>query len=251
MRLLIIEDEKPAIENIINELQSIEENIRLTGICSSIAESIRWIEQHPQPDLILMDIQLSDGLSFEILKNSSITCPVIFITAYDKYLIDAFEYNAIDYLLKPVNRSRLKIAIRKYKNLQNHFVNNHSALLEFIAVQERKKSRVIVRKGMEFLAVKVEDVAYFFTEHKLIFLVDKDNRKYLAEKNNLAELEDELDSKYFYRANRKYIINANFIKRFKPLEKSKISLELALPVNEEIIISQENAASFKKWISEM
>jgi DNA-binding LytR/AlgR family response regulator len=104
---------------------------------------------------------------------------------------------------------------------------------------------------MEFQAIKVEEIVYFFTEYKLVFLVDRENKKYLAEKANLSELEEELDNKTFYRANRKYIINANFIKRFKPLEKSKISLELVLPVNEDIIISQENASTFKKWISEM
>ena len=104
---------------------------------------------------------------------------------------------------------------------------------------------------MEFQTVRTEDIVYFFTEHKLVFLVDKDNRKYLAEKSNLSELEEELDKNLFYRANRKYIINANFIKRFKPLDRSKLSVELQLPINEEIIISQENSSSFKKWISEM
>jgi DNA-binding LytR/AlgR family response regulator len=104
---------------------------------------------------------------------------------------------------------------------------------------------------VEFQTVRVEDIGYFFTEHKLIFLVDKDNRKYLAEKSNLSELEEELDRKIFYRANRKYIINANYVKRFKPLERSKISVELVLPVTEEIIISQENSASFKKWIGQL
>jgi len=251
MKLLIIEDEKPAVENIIEELNSMEENIKVVGICGSIAESEKWFQSNPQPDLILMDIQLSDGSSLCIFKTCTITCPVIFTTAYDKYLVEAFNYNTIDYLLKPINPGRLKTAIKKYKNIQNYFVSNHSSILEFFNNQEKKKSRILVKRGMEFQTVKVEDVAYFFTEHKLIFLVDKDNKKFLAEKSNLAELEEELDSKYFYRANRKYIINANFVKRFKPLEKSKISLELVLPVNEEIIISQENSAAFKKWISEM
>ncbi|HLI94451.1 MAG TPA: LytTR family DNA-binding domain-containing protein, partial [Puia sp.] len=123
-------------------------------------------------------------------------------------------------------------------------------LPDFAARPGRKRSRILVRKGAEFQTVRIEDACYFFTEHKLIFLVDKENRKYMAEKSNLSELEEELDGHLFYRANRKYIINANYIKRFKPLEKSKISVELTLPVNEEIIISQENSASFKKWIGE-
>jgi len=251
MRVLIIEDEKPASESIIEELHSIEEKLEIVGICSSVDESVKWLEKNQQPDLILMDIQLSDGNSFCILKSCDITCPVIFITAFDKYLTEAFDYNSIDYLLKPVSHVRLKTAIKKYKNLQNHFVNNHSSLLDYFNNHEKKKSRILVKRGMEFQTIKVDDIAYFFTEHKLIFLVDKENRKYLADKSNLAELEEELDNKIFYRANRKYIINANFVKRFKPLEKSKISLELVLPVNDEIIISQENSSAFKKWISEI
>ncbi|HTS44076.1 MAG TPA: LytTR family DNA-binding domain-containing protein [Puia sp.] len=251
MRTLIIEDEKPAFESLAEELWQIDENIQVMGSCTSVDESIRWLSQNPQPDLILMDIQLSDGLSFNIFQSCNITCPVIFITAYDKYLTQAFDYNSIDYLLKPINQTKLKNAIKKYKNLQNYFVNNHSAILEYLNNQDKKKSRILVKRGMEFQTVRTEDIVYFFTEHKLVFLVDKDNRKYLAEKNNLSELEEELDKNLFYRANRKYIINANFIKRFKPLDRSKLSVELHLPINEEIIISQENSSSFKKWISEM
>jgi DNA-binding LytR/AlgR family response regulator len=251
MKVLIIEDEKPAYENLVEALLQTEENIQTISSCSSVGESIKWLSDNQQPDLILMDIQLSDGLSFNIFKSCNITCPIIFTTAYDKYLTQAFEYNSIDYLLKPIAQHKLRTAIRKYKNLQTHFVNNHSALFDYLNNHDKKKSRIIVKKGLEFQTVRLEDVAYFFTEHKLVFLVDKENRKYLADKNNLSDLEEELDKKYFYRANRKYIINANFIKRFKPLERSKISVELTMAVNEEIIVSQENASAFKKWISEI
>ena len=258
MKVLIVEDERPAFENMVEELQSIDENINVIGGCNSVDESIRWLNKNPQPDLILMDIQLSDGLSFNIFKACKITCPVIFTTAYDKYLTQAFEYSSIDYLLKPISQDKLKNAIRKYNTLRNHFVNSqehptngHSTLPDYLGNHDRKRSRILVKKGVEFQAVRVEDTGYFFTEHKLIFLVDKDNRKYMAEKSNLSELEEELDKNIFYRANRKYIINANYVKRFKPLERSKISVELVLPVNEEIIISQENSASFKKWIGEI
>ena len=256
MKVLIVEDERPASENLVEELQAIDDNISVVAGCNSVDETVRWLSRNPQPDLILMDIQLSDGLSFNIFKACEITCPVIFTTAYDKYLSQAFEYSSIDYLLKPISQDKLKNAIRKYKNLQSHFTtnnhtNNHSSLLpDYLSNHDRKRSRILVRKGVEFQTVRIEDAGYFFTEHKLIFLVDKENRKYMAEKSNLSELEEELDKNIFYRANRKYIINANYIKRFKPLERSKISVELVLPVNEEIIISQENSASFKKWIGE-
>ena len=256
MKVLIVEDERPASENLVEELQAIDDDIDVVAGCNSVDETVRWLNRNPHPDLILMDIQLSDGLSFNIFKACEVTCPVIFTTAYDKYLTQAFEYSSIDYLLKPISQDKLKNAIKKYKALRNHFVNSHEhasshpSLPDYLSNQDRKRSRILVRKGVEFQAVRVEDAGYFFTEHKLIFLVDKENRKYMAEKSNLSELEEELDKNIFYRANRKYIINANYIKRFKPLEKSKISVELVLPVNEEIIISQENSANFKKWIAQ-
>ncbi|HEV3412179.1 MAG TPA: LytTR family DNA-binding domain-containing protein [Puia sp.] len=274
MKVLIVEDEQPAFCNLAEELHVLDEKIDVVAGCSTVEETVRWLHENPHPDLILMDVQLSDGLSFSIFKTCKITCPVIFTTAYNKYLTEAFQFSSIDYLLKPISQDRLSNAIRKYKTLQAHFVgaidqnshdhpdhHNHdhnnslphdhnNSLPDFISRSDRKRSRILVRKGAEFQTVRIEDAGYFFTEHKLIFLVDKENRKYMAEKSNLSELEDELDKNLFYRANRKYIINANYIKRFKPLEKSKISVELTLPVNEEIIISQENSASFKKWIGE-
>jgi DNA-binding LytR/AlgR family response regulator len=255
MKVLILEDEQPAFGRLVEELQALDEKIDVVAGCSTVEQSIRWLNDNPQPDLIFMDVQLSDDLSFSIFKSCKITCPVIFTTAYDKYLTEAFGYSSIDYLLKPISPDRLGSALRKYQTLRDHFVNSHDpsanhSLSEFWTKNDRKKSRILVRKGVEFQTIRVEDAGYFFTEHKLIFLVDKENRKYMAEKNNLSELEEELDKNLFYRANRKYIINANYIKRFKPLEKSKISVELVLPVNEEIIISQENSASFKKWIGE-
>jgi DNA-binding LytR/AlgR family response regulator len=250
MKVLIVEDERPASENLVEELQAIDENIDVVAGCNSIDETVRWLSRNPQPDLILMDIQLSDGLSFNIFKACEVTCPVIFTTAYDKYLNQAFEYSSIDYLLKPISQDKLKSAIKKYKTLRSHFVNSQSSLPDYFNNHDRKRSRILVRKGVEFQAIRMEDTGYFFTEHKLIFVVDKENRKYMAEKSNLSELEEELDKNVFYRANRKYIINANYIKRFKPLERSKISVELTLPVNEDIIISQENSASFKKWFAQ-
>src|SRR3984957_11818218 len=192
MKVLIVEDERPASENLVEELQAIDDSIDVVAGCNSVEETIRWLNKNPLPDLILMDIQLSDGLSFNIFKACNITCPIIFTTAYDKYLTQAFDYNSIDYLLKPIAQNKLRTAIRKYKNLQTHFVNNHSVLFDYLNNHEKKRSRIIVKKGLEFQTVKLEDVAYFFTEHKLIFLVDKDGKKYLADKNNLADLEEDL-----------------------------------------------------------
>jgi len=249
MKIFLIEDETPALENLKICLSGIETDINIAGTAGSVAQSVQWLRTNPMPDLILMDIQLSDGLSFPVLKNSHINCPVIFITAYDKYMVDAFEYNCIDYLLKPVEQPKLENALYKYKNLQHHFINNYTSILEYLQTPKKSKSRIIVKKGTEFLSLKLTDVVYFFTEHKLVFATDKDNRKFLCETNSLTDAEEILDEKTFFRANRKFIVNANYITKFKSVDKSKISVELTLPVNEEIIVSQENAAAFKTWIN--
>jgi DNA-binding LytR/AlgR family response regulator len=251
MKIFIIEDETPALENLKMCIADIGSNVEIVGTAGSVTQSLNWLRSNPMPDLILMDIQLSDGLSFHILKEDDVKCPVIFITAYDKYMLDAFEYNSIDYLLKPVEPNKLINALHKYQNLQQHFINNYSSIVEYLQSTKKNKSRIIVKKGTEFLSLKLDDVVYFFTEHKLVFAVDKENRKFLCETNSLADIEEMLDERAFFRANRKYIVNANYITKFKSIDKSKISVELQLLLNEEIIVSQENAAAFKKWMSEI
>jgi two-component system, LytTR family, response regulator len=250
MKILIVEDEKHVAKQLEEELKKIDEYIEVIGICDSVNSSIYWLQTNPLPNLIIMDIHLSDGLSFSIFKTVPFICPVIFVTTDDKYFAEAFECNSIDYLLKPITEMNLRNAIKKYKILQNHFVQNYVPLSDYLNNTDRTKSRILVRHGTEFQTVKVEDIAYFFTEHKLIFLVDRSNRKFLAEKNNLADLENELDDKSFYRANRKYIINANFLKKFTLVENGKILLELALPTHEVVTVSKENSVLFKRWITQ-
>jgi two-component system LytT family response regulator len=146
-----------------------DNSIQIAGTTRSVAETIAWLDNNASPDLILMDIQLSDGLCFHIFREHAVQCPVIFTTAYDKYMIDAFEYNCIDYLLKPIDLNKLTHTLHKYKNLQHYFVNNYSTILEYLNANKKNKSRIIVKKGTEFLSIRLDDVAYFFTEHKLVF----------------------------------------------------------------------------------
>jgi DNA-binding LytR/AlgR family response regulator len=251
MNVLIIEDEQPAIDSLINCIHATDSSIAIAGTTTGVTDTVQWLRHNPAPDVMLMDIELADGLSFNIFKEAAISCPVIFITAYNKYLMQAFEYNSIDYLLKPVDLVKLGNTLRKYKNLQHHFISNYSSLVDYLQDTRKNKTRIIVKKGTEFQAVKMDDIVYFFSEHKVVFVVDKENRKYLCETPTLSELEEILDNKKFYRANRKYIISANYLLRYKSVDKSKLSLELTLPLHEEIIVSQESAAAFKKWISEI
>ena len=214
LKLVIIEDEQPAIDNLIYELNTLAIDYKLVQILKSVEESIHWFNTNEADiDLIFMDIQLADGISYNIFKSVNIYTPVIFTTAYDKYLLTSLEYNGIDYLLKPINQEKLKQSITKFNNLKKHFTINYLQLLNYTNSERNTifKDRIIVKKGIEFQSIKAEDVAYFYTDHKLIFLVDKDGKKFMAHANNLTELMSQLNKKIFFRANRKYIININFI----------------------------------------
>jgi DNA-binding LytR/AlgR family response regulator len=185
MKAVIIEDEKTAVDNILHCLNNLGDTVKVIEILSSVNASVKWFNENESPDLIFMDIQLSDGLSFNIFKSCNIQCPVIFITAFDKYLIEAFKYNSIDYLVKPIDRTKFENSIKKYNQLQNHFVNQTS-LLAYLGNKNKKKTRIVVRKGAEFITLRVEDIVYFFTEHKIVFVMDKERRKYMVEKKSLA-----------------------------------------------------------------
>ncbi len=246
---LIIEDEKIAADNLMRLLKLTKEPVTVSAVLGSVEESINWFNGNQQPDLVFMDIHLKDGNSFSIFEKVSVTAPIVFITAYDNYLVKAFEQNSIEFLLKPINEVSILHTINKYKNLKQHFTHRYDELPAKL-IPKAKRTRLIVKKGIEYQSVLLEDVAYFFTEHKVTFLVTKQEKKFMLDQN-LKELEEELDTKTFYRANRKYIVNINCIKSYRTFEKVKLTVELSLPVNEDIIISQENASDFKRWMSEV
>ena len=249
LNTIIIEDERLASQHLINMLKNIEADINVVAQLFSVKESIEYFSKRTEDDLIFCDVQLEDGLSFEIFSKAEIRTPVIFITGYDQFVMNAFEYNGIDYLLKPVCEDELKKSITKYHKLEKHF-NNQSSLNNLVQYVSRKKTRFIVKKGLENISLRLEDIVFFFTENKVVYVVDKWNKKYIADKN-LGELEEDLDNTIFFRANRQYIVNINFIKGFKSYEKVKLQVDLNLPeLNYCIIISQETAPAFRKWMLE-
>jgi DNA-binding LytR/AlgR family response regulator len=249
LNTIIIEDERLASQHLIHMLKNIEADINVVAQLFSVKESIEYFSKRTEDDLIFCDVQLEDGLSFEIFSKAEIRTPVIFITGYDQFVMNAFEYNGIDYLLKPVCEDELKKSITKYHKLEKHF-NNQSSLNNLVQYVSRKKTRFIVKKGLENISLRLEDIVFFFTENKVVYVVDKWNKKYIADKN-LGELEEDLDHTIFFRANRQYIVNINFIKGFKSYEKVKLQVDLNLPeLNYCIIISQETAPAFRKWMLE-
>jgi len=249
LNTIIIEDERSASQNLVNALMNIDADIHVAAQLFSVKESIEYFLREPEADLIFCDVQLEDGLSFEIFSKAEIRTPVIFITGYDQFVMNAFEYNGIDYLLKPVCEDELKKSIIKYHKLERHFTNQ-SSLNNLVQYVTRKKTRFIVKKGLENISLRLEDIVFFFTENKVVYVVDKWNKKYIADKN-LGELEEDLDNAIFFRANRQYIVNINYIKGFKSYEKVKLQVDLNLPeLNYCIIISQETAPAFRKWMLE-
>ena len=254
LKLVIVEDEQPAIENLLYELDTLDIEFKVMQILKTVEESIQWFNGNKADiDLIFMDVQLADGISYNIFKSVNIYTPVIFTTAFDKYLLTSLEHNGIDYLLKPICQDKLNQSITKFNNLKKHFTVNYLQLLNYTNSERNTifKDRIIVKKGIEFQSIKAEDVAYFYTDHKLIFLVDKDGKKFMAHANNLTELMMQLNRKIFFRANRKYIININFIRKYKPFDRVKVEVELFIQSPETVVISQENSSSFKNWIENL
>jgi DNA-binding LytR/AlgR family response regulator len=251
MKCVIIEDEKPAAEKLLTLLAVCNQPVFVEVVLGSIKESIDWLQQHPAPELIFMDIELSDGLSFKIFEKINVECPVIFTTAYDEYWQEAFEYNSIDYLLKPIKPEKLEAALKKYLKLKQHFTGSYQALANWpsAAAQSGYKKRFLVKRGSDYISIKTEEIAYFYATHKLVCMVDSSGQKFIMDQS-LADIETQLDPAVFYRVNRKYLVNMSAIKRIKTYPKSKLLLEVTPLVTEEIIISQENAAAFKQWMGQ-
>ncbi len=247
MKALIIEDELPARAKLKAMLASIQPDTIVLAELGSVEESLAWLKNNPEPDLAFVDVQLSDDHSFEIFRRHPVRFPVILTTAYDKYLMESFELNSIDYLLKPITEEKLRRSLDKVKRLEQHFLQG--SIMKLIQ-QDRssidKRDRIVARKGNEFVALNIDDVAYFFTEHKIVFVRDVAGRQMIVDKN-LGELEAELSTRSFFRINRKFLASQKSIDRFKP-DNGKILVMLKPEVKEEVHVSKETAPEFRKWI---
>lgn len=245
MNVIIIEDELLAQAKLEAMLLSLDRSINIQTKLSSVKDSIQWLLTNPSPDLAFVDIQLSDDHSFEIFRKHPVTFPVIFTTAYDKYLLESFEFNSIDYLLKPITEEKLKRSLEKVKMLRSHFLQGN--LLKLIEqTQAPARNRIVAKKGTEYVALDLCDIAYFYTEHKIVFAKDFSGRQLILDKN-LGELEADIDPKNFFRLNRKFIANMKSIERFKP-DNGKIRVFLQPEMKEEIFVSKETAPEFRLWI---
>jgi len=247
MKVIIIEDELLAQAKLETMLVSLDSSIEVLAKINSVKEALQWLSHHASPDLAFVDIQLSDDHSFEIFRKHPVTFPVIFTTAFDKYLLESFEFNSIDYLLKPITEEKLKRSLDKVQKLERHFL--HGNVLKLIQQADQAgKNRIIAKKGNEFIALELDEAAYFYTEHKLVFVRDFTGRQLIVDKN-LGELEITLDKNKFFRINRKFIAQLKAIERFKS-DNGKIRIYLRPEMKEEVHVSKETAPEFRQWIGE-
>ncbi|REE79824.1 LytTR family two component transcriptional regulator [Lutibacter oceani] len=249
MKVVIIEDEKPAARRLNRMLN--EFDIEPLTMLHSVEESVNWFHNNEHPDLLFLDIQLSDGLSFEIFEEVEIKSAIIFTTAYDEYALKAFKLNSIDYLLKPIDSDELENAINQYKNLVNSNSNtrlNLEQIKDLIAPSEKSyKKRFTVKIGQHLKMISIESIECFYSENKSTHIHTTDNRSYLLEES-LEQLEEKLQPETFFRVSRKYFVNINSIKDIISYTNSRLKLILQSYNEAEIIVSRERVKEFKNWI---
>lgn len=243
MKVIIIEDEAPAAARLRKLLAASAVRVEVLEVLDTVAGARAWLGVNPLPDLIFMDIQLGDGLSLELAK---VGCPVIFVTAYDEYWQAAFEYNSIDYLLKPVKPERLEAALQKFDDLSSYFAKRYGELLRYHSDGEQR-DRFLVRRGSEFVSIPTAEIAFFYATHKMVCLVRRDGARFILD-YSLADIERQVDPAEWYRVNRKYLVHRGAIRRMSLLPKSRVQVELEPAAKEDLIVSSEGSAGFKKWM---
>jgi DNA-binding LytR/AlgR family response regulator len=249
MKVLIIEDEKLAAEKLIQLLKETSEGIQVISVLESVEETVNWLISNPLPDLIFMDIQLDDGISFEIFDSIKIEVPVIFTTAYNDYAIRAFKVNSVDYLLKPIEKEALKTALRKY---EKHFAATGSNFEEKIArvigqISKTYKSRFFIKIGLHFKSVAIEEICCFFVEEGNTFLKTRDNKTYDLD-YSLDQLQTMIDPGLFFRINRSFLVSINAIDEIISYSTTRLKLKLKNSTAQDLIVSRDKVTAFKNWM---
>ncbi|WP_088322990.1 LytR/AlgR family response regulator transcription factor [Polaribacter tangerinus] len=251
MNVLIIEDEKPAARRLKRMLSVL--NIEVQQLLHSVEESLNWLQNNKHPDLIFLDIQLSDGLSFEIFEEITVKSAIIFTTAYDEYALKAFKLNSIDYLLKPLDEDELKVAIEKFKEHQPNIANLKVHLddikkLLVNPVDRKFKKRITIRVGQHIKIININEIVCFFSENKATYIHTLDGRNYLLD-HSLEYWLELINPEIFFRVNRTFIVHINAIEDIISYTNSRLKLTLTSYNDTEIIVSRERVKDFKNWIN--
>ncbi|KRB55545.1 LytTR family DNA-binding domain-containing protein [Flavobacterium sp. Root186] len=248
-KILILEDEKLNSERIKRLIVKIRPDAEIVGVLSSVKKTVSWLSENQIPDLILMDVQLADGLSFEIFNLANLTCPIIFTTAYDEYAIKAFKYNSVDYLLKPIEKNELETAIIKLENSLKQPVNPNSQIEELLAYIQPKeyRNRFLIPYRDGYRKIDAEDIACFYSNLNINYAY-LFNGEEVVVPHTLEALEQELNPKSFFRANRQYIIHINSIEKVNNYFNGKLQLKIKHNKDEAVIVSRTKASLLKLWL---
>jgi len=251
MNVLIVEDEKPAAKRLEQLINQHTQSLNVLDKLGTVKSTIKWLNTNEAPDLIFMDIQLSDGLSFEIFEKIAVTSPVIFTTAYDEYALRAFKVNSIDYLLKPIDGHDLNGALEKLKNLTSTKDNSNNSLDKISKVMEMLsndyKSRFVIKVGEHLKSIAVKDILYFFSRDKASYCCTSEGRNYLID-YTLEQLDAMMDPKQYFRINRKYIVGLDSFTDIITYSNSRLRLVLANSDDNDIIVSRDRVGEFKQWL---
>lgn len=253
MKALIIEDEPQAAERLVTLLRAIQSDWQVVDILDSVTRSVSWFKTNSFCDLVFMDIQLADGLSFEIFEKANVKSPVIFTTAYNEYALKAFKVNSIDYLLKPVDRDELAAAITKFKSL-TQLEGMPEKMMESISyamqmLTKRYKERFVVKVGEHLRSIEVSDILFFFSQEKTTFAQTMDGRKHILD-FTLDQLEELLSPQRFFRVNRKYIVAVHAIQDMINYTNSRLRLVVKTCDDDDIVVARERVQEFKTWLDQ-
>jgi len=248
LKVLIIEDESIAAQNLAWMLSEIDPEIAVVNQIDTVRQSVKWLKEN-QVDLIFMDIHLSDDNCFKIFEEIEVRIPVIFTTAYDQYSIKAFKVNSIDYLLKPIDMEDLRMSLKKFESLFNKQLT-YNQLVEYLKNQSQREyqQRFLVHAGLKIKSIKTQEIAYFYSMEKNTFLHSYENKSYGIDQS-LDAIESLMDPKVFFRINRKFLIHIDSIANMFILSKSQVKIELNPPTQEEVLVSLSKSNEFKQWLN--
>lgn len=257
MKVLIIEDEELAVKKLRKTLNAVDESAEVVGVADSIRSSVNWLQNNPSPDLILMDIELCDGQSFEIFDKVEVKSTVIFTTSYDEFALKAFKVNSVDYLLKPVQKEDLHVAIEKYKKLKTLYKDaNESPVfnIENLVKELQQKmqgkeyrKRFLVKQAQKLVSIETDQIAYFYSDGRLNFFKTFDNKKFVVD-YTMDELEEMLDPEKYFRISRSFYVSINSVDQIHDYFGNRLMLYLKPQVDKEALVSRERVSDFKRWL---
>lgn len=257
MKVLIVEDEELAVKKLQKTLAAVDASAEVAGVTDSIRSSVEWLQNNPAPDLILMDIELADGQSFEIFDRTEVKSTVIFTTSYDEFALKAFKVNSVDYLLKPVQKEDLQAALDKFRKVKNMYgsstdspaINMYSLVKELQQKLQPKeyRKRFLVKLAQKLVSIEVDDIAYFYSDGRLNFFKTNDNKKFVVD-YTMDDLEDMLDPEKYFRISRSFYVSVNCIDKIDDYFGNRLILALKPAVDKEALVSREKVTDFKKWL---